>query len=295
MIKAKTYRYDDAFKAKARAHQFAFRENELNDFYEEKNPQVILTPASARKGLIFCEVYRDLIRQEVKSFGVSALFSNMLRSEHIPYNIFTPMKEDLDNAVLLFNEIIGGGIAKITRIEIEFAGDKDRDNYLKDGTSFDAFVGYECKDGSKGGIGIEVKYTEHGYPIGDKERKDIQEIDGPYRRMTEKSGYFFPDFDINLFLKAHHLRQIWRNHLLGYAMVDRGEIQHFHHIHLYPRGNTHFHKYALPGYRKLLTEAGNQSFVTLTFEDLFAILSKYFTATKQQEWQDYLRRRYIVD
>ena len=29
MTKGKTYRYDDEFKAKARAHQFAFRENEI--------------------------------------------------------------------------------------------------------------------------------------------------------------------------------------------------------------------------------------------------------------------------
>lgn len=48
MIKGKTYRYDDEFKAKARAHQFAFRENELNDFYDEKNPQVILSPNAAK-------------------------------------------------------------------------------------------------------------------------------------------------------------------------------------------------------------------------------------------------------
>jgi hypothetical protein len=47
MIKGKTYRYDE-FKAKARVHQFAFRENELNDFYDEKNPQVILSPDAAK-------------------------------------------------------------------------------------------------------------------------------------------------------------------------------------------------------------------------------------------------------
>lgn len=44
MIKDKIYRYDDTFKAKAKAHQFAFRENILNNYYEEKNPQVILSP-----------------------------------------------------------------------------------------------------------------------------------------------------------------------------------------------------------------------------------------------------------
>lgn len=41
----------------------------------------------------------------------------MLRSGHIPYNIFTPMEEDLDAANMLFNGIIiRGGISKISRI-----------------------------------------------------------------------------------------------------------------------------------------------------------------------------------
>ena len=77
MIKGKIYRYDDEFKAKARAHQFAFRENELNDFYDEKNPQVILSPDAAKQGLIFCDTYRELIKSKVKSFKSSVLFSNM--------------------------------------------------------------------------------------------------------------------------------------------------------------------------------------------------------------------------
>jgi hypothetical protein len=64
MTKGKTYRYDDEFKAKARAHQFAFRENVLNEFYDEKNPQVILTPDAAKKGLIFCDTYRDFIQKK---------------------------------------------------------------------------------------------------------------------------------------------------------------------------------------------------------------------------------------
>ncbi len=53
MIKRKTYRHDDKFKAKARAHQFAFVENELNYFYDEKNPQIIISPDAAKQGLIF--------------------------------------------------------------------------------------------------------------------------------------------------------------------------------------------------------------------------------------------------
>lgn len=292
-MKDKIYRYDDAFKAKARAHQFAFRDNVLNDHYEEKNPQVILSPDASQRGLIFCDIYRDLILKKVEKFGTSALFSNMLRSEHMPFNIFVPMEEDLCNTKLLFNKIIGGGISDICHICIEFAGYMDRSKYLNDGTSFDVYVEYMDDDNQRGAIGIEVKYTENSYSIKEKEKEDIKDINGLYRKMTIKSGYFIADLDIEMFIKAHHLRQIWRNHLLGYSMVDRGDIQHFHHIHLYPQGNTHFHQYAIPEYKALLSQKGKDSFIDLTYESLFETMSLYFTSTKQKEWIKYLYQRYL--
>lgn len=294
MIKEKTYRYDDEFKAKARAHQFAFRENELNDFYDEKNPQVILSPDAAKQGLIFCDTYRELIKSKVISFKSSVLFSNMLRSEHIPYNIFTPMEEDLNATATLFNEIIGGGISKINRILIEYAGCADKSEYLNDRTSFDTFIEYISSDGSIGGIGIEVKYTENGYPIGVKERHDIENINGLYHQMTRKSHWYIPTLDIISFIKANHLRQIWRNHILGYSMLHRGDIQHFHHVHLYPQGNKHFCEYAIPEYKSLLTDCGNATFIDLTYESLFDMMKIYFISDKHKEWLKYLRNRYIV-
>ena len=294
MTKGKTYRYDDEFKAKARAHQFAFRENVLNDFYDEKNPQVILTPDAAKKGLIFCDTYRDFI-QKKRAFGTSALFSNMLRSEHIPYNIFTPMEEDLSAATALFNEVIGGGISRIDKIHIEFAGKSpDRSEYLKDGTSFDTFIEYTTTDGDKGGIGIEVKYTENGYRIGKKEKEDIEKPNGTYRQVSEESNYFISSLDTKSFIKANHLRQIWRNHILGYSMLKKGEIKRFHYIHLYPEGNRHFHKYAVPEYKQLLTEQGRNSFIDLTYESLFKLINSHFKRKEQKEWLEYLRKRYIV-
>ena len=294
MMKGKTYRYDDEFKAKARAHQFAFRENVLNDFYEEKNPQVILSPDAAKQGLIFCDTYRELIKSKVQSFKSSALFSNMLRSEHIPYNIFTPMEEDLCAAATLFNGIIGGGISRITHIRIEYAGTADKSEYLNDGTSFDTFIEYVSSDGSVGGIGIEVKYTENGYPIGVKEKQDIENANGLYRQMTRESHWYIPTLDIVSFIKANHLRQIWRNHILGYSMLRKGDIQHFHHIHLYPQGNKHFHEYAIPEYKSLLTECGKATFIDLTYESLLDRMSNIFLSDQQQEWLQYVGKRYLI-
>lgn len=294
MMKGKTYRYDDEFKAKARAHQFAFRENVLNDFYEEKNPQVILSPDAAKQGLIFCDTYRELIKSKVQSFNSSALFSNMLRSEHIPYNIFTPMEEDLSAAATLFNGIIGGGISRITHIRIEYAGAADKSEYLNDGTSFDTFIEYVSSDGSVGGIGIEVKYTENGYPIGVKEKQDIENANGLYRQMTRESHWYIPTLDIVSFIKANHLRQIWRNHILGYSMLRKGDIQHFHHIHLYPQGNKHFHEYAIPEYKSLLTDSGKATFIDLTYEALLDRMSNIFLSEQQQEWLQYVGKRYLI-
>ncbi len=89
------------------------------------------------------------------------MVTNLLRSEHIPYNLFYPMRYDLDGAAMLFNRILGKNkIAGIGKILIEY-----NPGGLHDGTSFDVFVEYDNKSGQKGGIGIEVKYTEKEYPI----------------------------------------------------------------------------------------------------------------------------------
>lgn len=51
MAGEKTYKYDDEFKRKARKHQFEFREKVLHNTYDEKNPQVILTPKQLSRDL----------------------------------------------------------------------------------------------------------------------------------------------------------------------------------------------------------------------------------------------------
>ena len=296
MNKGKIYKYDDPFKALARAHQFEYRENILVDFNDECNPQVILSADASKKGLNFCEIYREHIRENMpnKEFTSAVLFSNMLRSEHIPYNIFTPMLLDLDSAKKLFSKLIKQKIGKILDVKIEYAGNpSEKDKYLNDGTSFDAYVLYEMTNGAKGGIGIEVKYTENEYPLGKTEKESIEDASHRYHSISSKSQYYTQELDIKRFITDHHLRQIWRNHILGYSMVEKGDINKFHHIHLYPSGNIHFREKALPEYKKLLTKKGKESFIDLTYEDLFSMMRKYFNLPQQQQWVDYLYKRYL--
>lgn len=288
----KEYKADDGFKRWARALQFAYREEVLHDYNEYRAPQVLLNVENAKRGLIFYDGYRDLILSKVGSIATQ-LTANMLRSEHIPYNLFTPLETMPEISAEIFGEMIGIPINKILEIKIEYAGNGDKLLYLNDRTSFDAFVRYEALDGRIGGIGIEVKYTDNEYPLGDKEGKDIAGDNERYRIMTVESGYYHPDLNIRMFLTAHHLRQIWRNHILGYSMKHKGDVEIIHHVHLYPQQNEHFHLYALPDYRKLLTEEGNESFKTITYENYFALLDKYRENEKVSAWVNYLRRRYL--
>ena len=289
----KEYTPDDKFKRWARALQFAYREDVLNDFNEYRAPQVLLSEENAKRGLIFYDGFRDLILSKVGNVATQ-LTANMLRSEHIPYNLFTPLETMPEVAVDLFSKMIGMPIKQIeTPIIIEYPGRPKNMPYLNDRTSFDAFVSYITPDGKNGGIGIEVKYTENEYPLGKKEGEDIKSKNLLYREMTRESGYYAPGLDIKMFLTAHHLRQIWRNHILGYSMKHKGDVDTIHHVHIYPEHNEHFHNYALPEYRALLTGSGNESFKTITYENYFDMLDCYRDNEQVSDWVKYLRKRYL--
>jgi hypothetical protein len=299
MNTAKPYSEDNVFKAQARRHQSDFREKVLHVDFDDSNPRArygnLLPKEAATQGLIFYEGYRDHIMKVAEDrygkINGTIRYSNLLRSEHIPLNIFAPMEKSIKKAVELFNDIISGGIARIVGIWIEYPRKYDPDRYLKDKTSFDTFISYTSDSGLRGGIGIEVKYTEGGYKIGSKENDHIDNPDHQYFKVSKASGYFLnPDPKI---FKANHLRQIWRNHILGASMMQEGELDVFHCIHLYPKGNSHFDEYAVPQYRERLTEKGKKSFIGLTYENLFLLMGKYFTTPQETDWLEYLKQRYL--
>jgi hypothetical protein len=224
--------------------------------------------------------------------------ANMLRSEHIPFNFFVPMKDSKEETKILFNQLLGKDvILSINSIQIEKSGEKDKSKYLNDGTSFDTRIDFTHINGKNGYIGIEVKYTEEEYKIkpASKEYKDIWNKENIlYQIVSEKSNYYIGNkYDE---LKQDEFRQIWRNHILGAAIIQSGnEIDHFYHIHLYPQGNDHFQK-TIPEYQKLLSERGNETFIPITYETFFSHLEKIFIDNEtQQQWVNYLKDRYLFD
>jgi len=295
----------EAFKKKAKKHQEDFREKELQvDYYKYRN---VLKYQDACKGLIFYEGFRKEIMNELtKPLGKTSsvpsgqMLTNLLRSEHIPYNIFFPMRKDLEGCKNLFNMILGRDeIKSIQDILIEYHPEPIEE-YLDDHTAFDVYVPYLNKNDQPCGIGVEVKYTEKEYPLkqGSREYAHVRDEYGAarlseaYLRVTEQSGYFRAEVTADI-LTSNKFRQIWRNHILGASMILHGDLADFTSITLYPQENIHFSMDAMPKYKNLLTDEQSYTCIPLSYENLFEWMNRHLQLKQKDEWISYLKRRYL--
>ena len=341
------------FKRKAREHQIAFREDieigipakDETCPVSEANYPIINNPKReepirVRSSLLWKDakdkygfrifysrfreditkqVYADLNRQPNMKIG--PLVTNLLRSEHIPYNVFSPMTGDLEGTTDLFNNLLKtDNILSITQITIEY-----NPGTLKDGTSFDVFIEYTAINGRKGAIGIEVKYTEKEYPMkvkgknGDftKEYKETHDISTGdiylaenYLTPSRESGWFKPEALSRIpyaqitkdtkHVVMNHYRQIWRNHLLGASLILSDNLSlrldEFTSLTVYPRDNGHFSQQLWTNYEDMLTDAGKATIRHITYEELFPKMRNYLRGIHNiDHWIDYLERRYCIE
>ena len=312
------YGGDNDYKKACRQHQAWFRENVLNlqmghnhstrqsanETIEEfehrcktETDIAILTPADAARLMNFVPEYHEEIRKAFlehrgeipKDFG---LMANMLRSEHVPYNIFVPMMTDFVASSRCFSEILPHrDIQTIRQWMIEYAP-----NTINDRTAFDVYIEYATSKGEKGVIGIEVKYTEEGYSVGNKEFAMMQNSQSAYSVTTRDSGCFINN-DPMQFNNPDFI-QLWRNHILGLAMLQQGKTDYFDSLTLYPAGNLHFHSSGshtgtITAYEELLTDKGRETFHGITYEAFLNILRKHYKSPRNLSWLHYLETRYV--
>lgn len=303
---------DKHWKTKARKHQSDFREQEmqvpavLNT--KDKCYGNVISEKDAVKGINFYVSFRDEIICKLKGSKIGTVLKNLLRSEHIPYNIFFPMRNDLKKSALLFRILTGRAVEIVTDIKIEYAP-SPKEEYLNDSTSFDVYVEYIDSNEKKCGIGIEVKYTEQKSYIekDSEELKKIKNADSTYYRVTRDSGCFdygelsekdFIQDNFGNYGRGNDLRQIWRNHILGLSMMQHCDgIKDFLSVHLYPSFNEHFNpktSNVLKNYTSLLNNKGRDSFMPLTYEALFDAMKKCGMDEIDEGWIPYLTRRYIL-
>lgn len=331
------------FKAAARQHQIDYKTNVLkidrfpifhirrwkcdSDEIVERDIEVksslMRRDACDENGnyVIFAKEFREEITETINNTypeGNYNMVTNLLRSEHIPYNIFFPMHNDLDGTVSLFNKILGTDrIARINSIKIEYkpmsvsaTADNEDCRLLSDWTAFDVFVSYTTVNETRGGIGIEVKYTEKEYPIkvGSKEWNETHDrignihLSDNYLKPSVDSGWIKTEYifdsqaDTKDHVAANHFRQIWRNHILGAAMIMDDQLDEFISLTVYPEKNGHFSQDLWARYENMLTSKGRSTFAHITYEELFRQMEKSYNNDKFSDlpaWIRYLRDRYL--
>lgn len=304
------YKYDTPWQAKARKHQSDFREREMHvpavpNMKRSGCYGNVISAEDGARGVNFYSAFWSEIKSDLKG-KTGAILTNVLRSEHIPYNVFFPMRHDLKKAAVLFGKLTGRDVDTVRDIIIEYAP-TPKEEYLDDMTSFDVYVDYSDSSGARCGIGIEVKYTEQGYQIGKGEELKIGDKNSTYYRVTRESGCFdyhgmseeaFIESNFGKHERGNDLRQLWRNHILGLSMLQQKDgINDFLSVHLYPSFNEHFNpanSSVLEEYTSLLNEKGKSTFMPLTFETLFEEMKKCGMDEIDEGWIPYLNRRYII-
>ena len=282
------YPEDDSFKSKARLHQSKYRAFILKKCFDQYGNR--LKNKDAKNLLNYYEKLNCRAAKKERFQKFSKLRdADMLRSEHIPFNMIAPLRIiDKSDSIKIINKVFELNLNSITKILMEYAPKKTKkEQYLRDGTSFDAYLEGENNNGQLIGVGIEIKYTERAYSIGKSEKLRIRDSNSTYW-VTAKNSEMFINPSNKIF-GSNNLRQIWRNHLLGLKMVERKDVDEFYSITLYPAGNEHFN-HEIPVYRRLLRD--KKWVKGITFESFIKTLENY---KELSDWKNWLQERYIFE
>jgi len=281
------YKFDDPFKAAARLHQSRYRASVLNvDYFEYGNR---LTEIDGRALLNYYDGLgvREALRERYPVYSTKR-DADLLRSEHIPFNMLAPLASRPALMQSVLKEAFGLEIRQPFQMKLEWAP-SPASEYLGDMTSFDAYIQGRDANGSSVGLGIEVKYTERGYRIGRSEAERVRDQKSTYWVTTRESGLFVRGGCGEL--AEDDLRQIWRNHLLGLAMLRHKDIRKFVSVTLYPAGNQHF-THALKKYQSHLEVTAQACVRGCTFEQHINSLRG---DSEIEAWKKYLKAKYLFE
>ena len=284
------------FLSLARLHQWEWLRENLG--FESTDEKRVLLPADKAYGgynFFNKQACTSVNNRFPKSFFPSRnsnpkpLICDALRSEHIPFNLFSPLTSQIQHKSTLsfFSNLIDTKIISINEIKIEYA-DPIAQLELQDKTKFDAYVIARNQNRSIV-LCIEVKYTEGPYNWGNTEKKRMFDKSDSYVKITNNSPEFKPQAYKNF--RNIHLKQIWRNYLLGIITSKTLDCDYIY-LHLFPEGNE-YQSTACFNFEQNLTRAGKSTFKPITYEK-FIDCAENSLSIDSSSWITYIENRYIV-
>jgi len=286
---------DSRFRAAARLLQALWREDKGLHIGYHRNANgkrhrlgSRLDTKSAERGANFLspDIARLALRESVyREIGAmmeqERLWTNLLSSQPLCFNLFGGMKLDIEKANRFFQHLFHGYLASVEEIYFEHSPGRGNPAFTNDHTAFDVFVVCTTVDAQHGFIAIEVKYTETMTEPLSMMRQRYDEL--------SRSSCIYKDPDA-LALRGSPLQQLWREHLLSRSMIGTELYSTGRFVVIYPKQNSQCDA-ALNCYRLQLASDAHEisGFHVLTLEDCIQALH----AIGDEVTANALYRRYL--
>lgn len=278
------------FSGRMRFHQSWYRHYKLgaapgpNPHAGGKPYGNMLEPEAGRKGLNFLTPEIAAHAEWRWKKHPRRVFNNLLSSEPMAFNLFGPLRSDLDLATRLLRRLPGFP-ADATVTDVEFEPRPVKEKHIGDETKFDVFIGYQRADNRKGFIGIETKLTEpfsqKSYEFGDR-----------YAQWEQRGEWWWKKGAERVF-STMKFNQLWRNHLLAFAMLNQAEPEFAEGscAVVYHQDNDHCAD-AIDAYRQHLLPRGDETLIAWPLDRVITAWDPVLEP-EQRKWLDDFRARYL--
>ncbi len=269
---------DDRFRAAARARQALLREAKgwpigiwAKDSERSRPREVGSYLAEDHNGANFITPeIAELARREVAwreddaLIDTDRLFRNLLSSMPACFNLAGPLALSPRLASGVLRRLAPGFVHKVDGTLFEHSPARRHALYTADRSAFDILFKVTTTAGEHGFVAAEVKYSEtcHEQPARLRPR---------YDELSRLSTLFVdPDHPQ---LRAAPLNQIWRQHLLAYAMVHNGLYSAGRYVLIAPTLNRSVQE-AVALYRSHLLPGGVVPFEFISFEQFIEAIRR---------------------
>lgn len=286
---------DSRFKSTARLLQALWREEKGLAIGVYRNPKggrrklgSRIDGKSAKLGNNFLSpdiaklVFRESVYREIGAMiDQERLWTNLLSSQPLCFNLFGGMKLDANKANRFFRHLFPDYVASVEGIHFEHSPGRGNPAFTDDHTAFDVFVVCKTVDGCSGFIAIEIKYSE-------TMAEPLAALRPRYDELSNSIGvYNVPD---SLALRGNPLQQLWREHMLSRSMIENGLYSTGRFIVIYPKLNNQCAR-AVKAYQSHLVsnDPHISGFQAITLDDSV----ETFRAVGDHETAEALFERYL--
>ncbi|MGE0047297.1 MAG: hypothetical protein AB7T08_16200, partial [Hyphomonadaceae bacterium] len=191
------------------------------------------------------------------------LWSNLLSSMPLAFNLFAPVKLEPVLARRLVNALCPDFMSQVIQVVFEHSPGRGDNLFTDDGTAFDVCIIGRDKEGGRVFLAIEIKYAEGMSEAEPRHRSR-------YDTLAASCG-LFTDAD-DPWLRRNPYQQLWRQHMLAQSMVDCGLYDAGRYLLIAPRQNNDVQRAARRYAKRVIEDPSKVEFSSVTLEDVVEAL-----------------------